>query len=206
MVNHGTGRRMAGCLALGWVLVAAGCGGKSISDLASSVKDAASQGVESIQDKAQQVSQDVVGKARGLADKASEVAQLAGSMKLSLDQPLETSACYANFSWLQAAGTGVLQLQSYRDAQQESFPAVFLRVQHEVAVPAELAGQTFDAQLFIQREADGPLWTATDQPVQLKITSIQDNVLQAEIVGGSLIHSSTGATQPVTGVFEGILP
>lgn len=206
MVNNCTWRRLAAGLTLGCVFAAAGCGGKSISDLASSVKDAASQGVESVQEKAQQISQDVADQARGLADKASEAAQLAGTMKLTLDQPLEISACYANFSWLQAAGTGVLQLQSYRDARQESFPSVFLRVQHSAAAPAQLAGQTFDAQMFVQQQENGPLWTATDPPIQLKITSLQDKVLRAEIVEGNLVHSGTGAATAVTGAFEGVLP
>jgi hypothetical protein len=206
MVNNCTWRRLTAGLILGCAFAAAGCGGKSISDLASSVKDAASQGVESVQEKAQQISQDVAGQARGLADKASEAAQLAGTMKLTLDQPLEISACYANFSWLQAAGTGVLQLQSYRDARQESFPSVFLRVQHSAAAPAQLTGQTFDAQMFVQQEESGPLWTATDPPIQLKITSLRDKVLRAEIVEGNLVHSGTGASTAVTGSFEGVLP
>jgi hypothetical protein len=198
-------RRVAGCLTLGLFSAAAGCGGKSISDLASSVKDAASQGAQSVQETAQQVSQDVAGTARGLADKASQVAQLAGTMKLAIDQPLEISACYASFSRLQAAGMGVLQLQSYRDAQQEAFPSVFVRVQHSVATPAQLAGQTFDAQMFVQSQENGPLWAATVQPVQLKITSIEERRITVEIVGGSLVHSTTGTSQVVTGVFEGVL-
>jgi len=205
MFHRCTWRRTVGCLSAGLLFATAGCGGKNISDLASSVKDAASQGAQTVKDTAKQVSEDLGGTARGMADKASQAAQLAGTMKLAIDPPLEISACYANFSRLQAAGIGVLQLQSYRDARQESFPSVFIRVQHSVATLAELAGQTLDAQMFVQPQENGPLWTATAEPVQLKITSVEDKTLRAEIVGGILVHSDTGATQAVTGAFEGVL-
>ena len=175
MFTERTRRRAAGWLSLVLVSVAAGCGGKSVSDLASSVKDAASQGVQSVKDTAQQVSKDVAGAAQGVTDKASQAVEMAGTMKLTIDQPLEISACYASFSHLQAAGAGVLQLQSYRDAQQESFPSVFVRAQCSAGTLAELAGQTIGAQMFVQPQQNGPLWTATAQPVQLKITAIEEN-------------------------------
>ncbi len=199
-------RRAVGWLALVLVPVVAGCGGKSVSDLASSVKDAASQGVQSVKDKAQEVSQDVAGAARGMTDTAAEAVELSGTMKLTIDQPLEVSACYVSFSHLQAAGAGVLQLQSYRDAQQESFPSVFVRAPCSAGTLAELTGQTIGAQMFVQPQQNGPLWTATAQPVQLKITSIEGKLLKAELAGGSLTHSVTGASQAVTGTFEGVLP
>ena len=206
MFTKRTRRRAAGWLALVSVSVATGCGGKSVSDLASSVKDAASQGVQSVKDTAQQVSQDVAGAAQGVTDKASQAVEMAGTMKLTIDQPLEIPACYASFSHLQAAGAGVLQLQSYRDAQQESFPSVFVRAQCSAGTLAELAGQTIGAQMFVQPQQNGPLWIATAQPVQLKITAVDGKLLKAELAGGSLTHSVTGASQPVTGAFEGVLP
>lgn len=190
---------VSGCLIL--ALAAVGCGGKSISDLASSVKDAASQGVQSVQEKTQQAAEAV----GAVADKASEVAQLAGTIKIQVDQPLETSACYVTFSPLSAASVGVLQLQSYRDAEQESFPSIFVRAQTSTTTLAELAGQTIAAQVFVQPQENGPLWTATDQPVQLKVASIDQGKLTAEIAGGNLVNSQTGASQAMAGTFEGMV-
>ena len=184
--------------------IAAGCG-KSVSDIASSVKDAASQGVQSVKDTAQQVSQDVANKAQGVTDTAAQTLEMAGTMQLKIGQPLQVSACYASFSKLKAAGAGVLQLQSYRDAQQESFPSVFVRASCSSATLAELAGQTLAAQMFVQPQQNGPVWSATAQPVQLKITAVEAKQLKAEIVSGSLANSGTGATQAVTGTFQGVL-
>ena len=197
-------RRVFCGISLVLAMTAAGCG-KSVSDLASSVKDAASEGMQSVKDTAQQVGQDVADKARGVTDKAAETLEMAGTMQLKIDQPLQVSACYASFSRVQAAGAGVLQLQSYRDAQQEAFPSVFVRASCSSATLAELAGQTLAAQMFVQAQENGPVWSATDQTVQLKITAVEKQQLKAEIVSGSLANSGTGATQAVTGTFEGVL-
>ena len=204
MLTKTQSRRVVWWFSLVLAATAAGCG-KSVSELASSVKDAASQGVQTVKDKAQQVGQDVAQKAQGVTDKASQTLQLAGTMQLTIDKPLQISGCYASFSHLQAAGAGVLQLQSYRDAQQESFPSVFVRGSGSSATLPELAGQTIAAQMFVQPEQNGPIWSATAQPVQLKITAVEAKQLKAEIVSGSLANSSTGAVQAVTGTFQGVL-
>ncbi|NLF70643.1 MAG: hypothetical protein GX575_16550 [Candidatus Anammoximicrobium sp.] len=204
MLTESRVRRVLWVVSLVWAATAAGCG-KSVSDIASSVKDAASQGVQSVKDTAQQMSQDVAGTARGMTDKAAQGLALAGSMQLTLDQPLQVSACYASFSPFPSAGAGVLQLQSYRDAQQESFPSVFVRASCSSAALAELTGQTLAAQMFVQPQQNGPVWSAIAEPVQLKITAVDKTELKAEIVGGSLANSGTGAAQAVTGTFQGVL-
>lgn len=205
MLTETQPRPVLWCIWLVLAAAAAGCG-KSVSELASSVKDAASQGVQTVKDTAQQVSQDVANKAQGVTDKASQTLELAGTIQLTIDKPLQISGCYASFSPLQAAGAGVLQLQSYRNAQQESFPSVFVRASCSSAKLAELAGQTLAAQMFVQPQEKGPIWSATAQPVQLKIIALEEKGLKAEIVSGSLSHSGTGATQAVTGTFQGVLP
>ncbi len=204
MLTETQSRCILGSISLVLAVTAAGCG-KSVSELASSVKDAASEGMQSVKDTAQQVGQDVADKARGVTDKAAETLEMAGTMQLKIDQPLQVSACYASFSRVQAAGVGVLQLQSYRDAPQEAFPSVFVRASCSAATLADLAGQTLAAQMFVQAQENGPVWSATDQPVQLKITAVEEKQLKAEIVSGSLAHSGTGATQAVSGTFEGVL-
>ena len=126
-------------------------------------------------------------------------------MQLTIDQPLQISACYASFSHLKAAGAGILQVQSYREAEQESFPSVFVRATCSAATLAELAGQTLAAQMFVQPQQNGPIWAATTQPIQLKIASVDEKQLKAEIVSGNLANSGTGATLAVTGSFQGVL-
>lgn len=187
-------------------LIAAGCGGQSVSDLASSVKDAAAEGVQSVKKTAQQVSQDVTGAAQSVTDKASQTLEMAGTMKLTVDKPLDLPACYASFSRVDAAGAGVLQLKSYRDAQGEACPSVLVHASCSASTLAEMKGQTLAAQMFVQLEPNGPLWTATTQPVSLRITAVDGNLIRAELAGGSLTHSATGATQTVAGTFEGVLP
>jgi hypothetical protein len=187
------------------VLGMAGCSGSDVKDLASSVKEAASQGMQSVSETAQQVKDDVSEAARGATDTVSEGLDLAGSMNLVVNQPVQVGACYASFVPAGAGREGVLQLQSYRDAEGESFPSVFVRSQCAAASVAELAGQTIPAQMFVQLQQDGPIWHAELEPVQLKITSVQDKLLNAELAGGTLLDTGSGTTQPVQGSFQGVL-
>jgi hypothetical protein len=100
----------------------------------------------------------------------------------------------------------VLQLQSYRDAAQESFPSALVRAQVSASTVAELKGQTVPAELFVQPQKDGPTWSTRGELVQLKIVSVEAKTLTAEIAGGALIHDGTGASQAVKGTLQAVLP
>jgi hypothetical protein len=101
----------------------------------------------------------------------------------------------------------VLQLQSYRDAENESFPSVFLRSQVNASSPSDLIGQIVTARLFVQQDAQGSvLFSETGSPVELKIVSFEEQLLTAELVAGSLLDTATGESVAVTGKFEGVLP
>lgn len=175
-----------------------GCG-KKVSDIASSIKDKAADMAGKAKDAAQDAAQNVTGK-------ATEALNLAGSMDLTVDAPLKTDACYVKFIPAKTGRPSVLQLQSYRDAKQESFPAALLRAQVSAADLAQLNGQTVPAELFVQGQEDGPTWSTTTDLVQLKITALDDKNLSAELVAGSLLNANTGASQAVKGVFKGVLP
>jgi hypothetical protein len=120
------------CLAL--LVLVSGCG-TDVSEMASSVRDAATQGLEKAKETAGDVSRSVQGAAGTLSEKAG----FAGSFDLTVGEPLKASACYATCVALGPNRSGVLQVQSYRDAESESFPSVFLRAPGRRAGP-ELAG------------------------------------------------------------------
>ena len=78
-----------------------------------------------------------------------------------------------------------------------------------VVVPSVFATVVFlamVARLFVQPQQNGPLWySAVGSPVEVKIVSIEEQTLTAELVGGTLENTTTGQTG-VTGTFQGILP
>jgi hypothetical protein len=179
-----------------------GCGGKSVSDIAGDIKKAATQTA----DKAKETAQSITPSAQSVTTKAAEAVALAGSMELTLDAPLKTGACYAQWLSLPGGRPSVLQLQSYREAAQESFPSAFVRAQVSAGTVAKLKGQTVPAELFVQPQKDGPTWSTRGELVQLKIVSVEAKTLTAEIVGGALSNDATGVTQTVKGTLQGVLP
>jgi hypothetical protein len=141
------------------------------------------------------------------ATAAKEQLNMAGSMELTVGEPMKTNACYARIVSPGAGRATVLQLQSYGQAGQESFPSVFLQAQVAAATPAELAGQVVKARLFVQRATGGPvLFSENASPIELEVVSIADKILTAKILSGTLRDSATGASVPVSaGTFTGVL-
>lgn len=186
------------CLAL--LVLVSGCG-TDVSEMASSVRDAATQGL----DKARETAGDVTRSVQGAAGTLSEAAGFAGSFDLTVGEPLQTGGCYATCVALGPNRSGVLQLQSYRDAQNESFPSVFLRA--PVAAPDlnALVGQTVDAQLFVKRSLEEPTLYTRDAPVQLTIRAIEEGLLVGEIAGGSLSNHGSATPTAVSGNFRGLI-
>lgn len=203
MGSNGASRRKR--LAWGTIILAVtGCGGKSISELATDVKQAATQAASQATGKAEQVAQNVTQAAQNVTGTVSENLALAGSMELTLDAPLKTNACYVRFLTFNGRPS-VLQWQSYREASQETFPSVFGQAQVSAAKVAELAGQTIPAELFVQPQQEGPVWCTQREPVQLKIVAVDPQAFAIEVVGGALVNARSGARQPVKGTLRGVL-
>jgi hypothetical protein len=181
------------------LLTAGGCNRAEVADLV----DKAKQTAADAKNKVTESVSEQVGQAAG---EVQEQLQLAGSIELQLDQPLETQACYVHFLRPGSDRSNVLQIQSYRSADQESFPSVFLHAQVSAATVEELAGQVASARLFVQPERNGPVWySAVGSPVEVKLVSVDEQTLTAEIVAGTLTSTADGQIA-VTGSFQGILP
>ena len=178
-----------------------GCG-KKVSEIANSIKNTAAD----VAGKAEKAAQNAAQTAQNATGKASEALALVGSMELTLDGPLKTNACYVKLITSADGRASVLQMQSYQNASQESFPSALLRAQVSAANLADLNGQTIPAQLFVQAQKDGPTWSTQQELVQVKITVVDAKNVSAELAGGSLLNASTGASQAVKGTFKGVVP
>ena len=192
-------------------LVATACSKEKFDEMVEKGKQKIDQGVSQAKDSlkdAQQSVQDAASSAKQTvnqtAGQAQEALALAGSMELTLDTPAKTSGCYAKFVPGTNERPAVLRLQSYRDEQNETYPSAYVRATVKAAQASELQGQTVAAVLYVQSVKDGPVWFSPDgSPVQLKITTVDDKQIVAEIVGGSLTRTDTGAAAPVTAKLQG---
>lgn len=129
----------------------------------------------------------------------TQALNLAGSMTLNLDAPVSINACY--YSLVGMTGRpSVLQFTSYKNIAVETFPSVMLRAEVEGKTAAELAGKTIKTQMFVQSEADGPIWhTASGDSIQLTITEVTEDLLVANVASGSLTNTETQQSITVTG-------
>jgi hypothetical protein len=195
------GARLA---SLALLVVVLGCG-TDVSELASSVRDAASQGLDKAKEAAGDVSRSVADRARGAAGSLSETLGMAGSFDLVVGEPLKIDACYARCIAVGPDRPAVLQLQSYQESERESFPSAFLRAEVTAADIGGLVGQTVEAQLFVKRRQDQPTLYTRDAPVQVTIRRIEDGLLIGEISGGALSSHETAAPVAVSGSFRGLI-
>lgn len=180
------------------LLVLASCNNAKLQELADKAKAAAAKGTESVK---QQVSEQV---GSATAD-VQESLQLAGDIKLTVDGPIETKACYARLISQGGARPKVFELRSYSSPDKESAPSVFFHAQIQAATFDQLAGQVVSGRLFVQTAADGPTWySAAGSPVELKITETGDNRLTAEIVSATLQNTLTESGVDARGTFHAI--
>jgi hypothetical protein len=163
--------------------------------------------VESVKQTASQVQQTVTSTVDTAQTKTKEQLNLVGSSELTLDVPLKTPSCYATFTPATAGRSSVLTLQSYRTADKESFPSFYVHAAVSAASLTELPGQTVPAQMFVKPAADAASWyTTPEQPVQLKIVSIENQQVVAEVASGALQRTDGQASMNAAGKFVAVLP
>lgn len=189
--------RLAAILIL--AVIAAGCSKEDLTGALDKAKNA-------VTDNAAKAKEAVQEKLASTTEKVQEQLNLAGSIELNAGAPIKTDACYVRLIPQGSGRPTVLQLQSYRDAERETFPSVFLQAHVQANSIAELIGEPIPARLFVQREAQGPvLFSDAASPIEMKITAVKDQVVSAELTGAALRDSLTGTETSVTGSVSGVL-
>ncbi len=162
---------------------------------------------DSVQKTANQVQQSVTKTVESAKTQVQEKMEMAGSSELTVEGPVKTAACYAIFTPAVAGRPSVLSLRSYRQAESEAFPAMFVQANVSAATLPELVGQTVSATMFVKPTAEGPTWsTAGETTVQVKIVAVEGSNVTAEVTGGTLTRSDGGATQNAVGKFTAVVP
>lgn len=136
----------------------------------------------------------------------NEKTDLGGHIALRLDQPVKTGRGCAALVSFPSGRPAVLQVSSCREPSDETFPSVFLRAEVSARTPAELAGKELTGRLYVQTEAEGPVWHSPDlAPVAMRITTAGETSLEGEVLRGTLVNTATGERVSVTGTFVGSL-
>lgn len=200
-------------------LLPAGCGKPDLDKMVDQGMQQVSERMEGIQESAQKVrsrveqqvtdkldqAQDAVGQQVGRArDTVSAQVGQGGSVRLEVEPPLELDLCFAEFLRFSDGRPSVLQFQTYRGEDSETFPSVFVRSVTTATSLPELAGTTLEAEVFVQREAGGEV-LYTPAPAQLEISQIGERQIVARILGGTLRRTGSDETLPLRGQLEGRL-
>ncbi|MEO8496107.1 MAG: hypothetical protein ABI614_13635 [Planctomycetota bacterium] len=176
-------------------VIAVGCSKEDLTGALDKAKNAVTETTSKVKEKLETTTEQV-----------QEKLNLAGSIELIAGEPIKTDACYVSVIPQGAGRPTVLQIQTYRDADRESFPSIFLQAHVQANSLAELVGEPLAARMFVQRAAQGPiLYSDVATPIELKITSVEGQLVSAELTGAMLRESTTGAAIPVTGKLTGVI-
>ncbi len=170
---------------------AAGCSKAARDELTGQLK----QGADTVAEKAGQAS----GAVAGMSEQVTAVVDV-GRIELQLDgpQPLASDACYGQWLTFSDGRPSVLHLQSYSQAERETFPSVFIRA---VVDPAEGAvfDRTVKAKMFVQITKEGPLYYTPDSELVDMAIGPDGDSITATLVQGNLLRSDNGDVVPIQG-------
>jgi len=171
------------------VLAATGCDLQKVEE---SVKSGAEETVQVVEQTVETVQQET---------------GLAGSMELATDPPLAAKACYAELVDTGEGRPNVLRLASYESTELERFPSMMLQAHIEESTLAALGGKSVQANVYAQREKDGPVWSSPiGSPATVSILSVDNKKMTCECAGAVLVNSQTDEQSTVSGKFVALLP
>ncbi len=121
-------------------------------------------------------------------------------LQVGSEPVIEAAGCFGEWLQFSDGRSAVLQLRSYQDRQQETYPAIFARA----IVPADanqIVKQDLLVHLYVQQTADGPIfYTPDDAPVEISIMK-NDETFTAEFSSCQLLDSDTGQAVQASGMF-----
>jgi hypothetical protein len=179
---------------LGMLAMAIGCGDVKLPTSLDEAKQAVSNTAEQVKEAAPTALQ----QAPAIVD--------AGTIELNVGGAIKANRCTAQLAIFSGGRPAVLQLKSYAGEAGDSYPAVYLRAILPEGATAPTAGQTLQADAYVQASADSPLWRSDDAaPIELSITAVDDKQVSGSVSRGALANTSDGARVDVTGTFRGLL-
>jgi hypothetical protein len=139
-----------------------------------------------------------------LADEAAAEtppsAAVAASLDLQKPERLQIRQCHAVLG--EFSGRFTLTIATHESLAPETLPALLIRVHVPPEKAKNLAGAALKGILFLQTDAANPIWrTATNQPVDVRITKADEQTIEGEVTGGLLTATGDQTESPAEGRF-----
>lgn len=177
-------------------LAAAGCGEK-LQELKEKVSEQVEQAVEK-----------GVEKTKGAVQQAQQqVAPQPEGVELDAGGPLKAEVCFATLTSVRAGEPAVLQLSTFESGKRETYPSIYVRAEVSAANLAALQGQKLQAQIYVQNDAEAPVWqTPEGAYVELAVVAATNERITCEVLQGQLVNLADGSTVQLKGKFFAKVP
>jgi hypothetical protein len=187
-----------------FVFAQIGCSKEKLAEIAAAAKDQA----QSIQDKAAQVQQ----QARDVTASTPipESLSSSGRTVIGLPSPVESSSGYFRFYKIGDGRSSIIQFTSYEPEKgPNTYPALLLRATTTAESPQMLAGQSLNADVYLQTTLDTAVMTNAENStvtLGIAIPDPQSKNIKGQIGPMVLVDTDGTSTNVNQIIVEGRLP
>ncbi|MEM7785625.1 MAG: hypothetical protein AAF623_19920 [Planctomycetota bacterium] len=178
-------------------LFGSGCNNEKVKELVDKAKDAAND----LSEKGTEALNTAKDSASKLTTGAGNLISMNGKANFKLDSPTDFPASFVRVIPLYN-GTHVVQIKSYKDGQEDTYPSFLIQGLVEPASVEGLSGQSVPCQLFAQLSDGSDVWTnAAGQDVIINF-SRQNDQITASFSNATIVNTQTGSQAASSGTFE----
>ena len=125
-----------------------------------------------------------------------------GMMELTLDKPVKIDGAHVSLIAVPGGRPTVLQIANCEDESDETYPSMLFHAEVSGGALSELTNEKVSGQLFVRTTENGPVYhSSRNQPVELTITTADENTVAGEIKG-QVVNTETNKPVTVTGKFS----
>lgn len=174
---------------------------KKAAEGAKKVAGKVKEKTEGAVNKAKEAMSDVGKTASNLATNAGNLVSMNGSANMKLDGDIDFGASFIRVVKM-ADGSNVVQIKSYKDGQDDSYPSFFIQGKVEQANVDDLNGQKIACQLFAQLSPEAAVFSnAAGEPITIQFGQANKTIL-ATFSNASIVNLNTGAEVTSNGMLE----
>lgn len=123
-------------------------------------------------------------------------------MELTLDKPVKIDGAHVSLIAVPGGRPTVLQIANCEDESDETYPSMLFHAEVSGGALSELTNEKVLGQLFVRTTENGPVYhSSRNQPVELTITTADENTVAGEIKG-EVVNTETNKPVTVTGKFS----
>ena len=183
------------------LLVGTGCDKEKMEEMVAKAKDATGDAINKVKESTSEAvtqAQDVASQA---TTSAGNLVSMNGTAKIKLDSQTDFPASFIRIVPL-GDGTSVVQMKSYKDGDENSYPSFFMQGVVDQSSVDGLNGKSVPCKFFAQVAAEREVWAnAEGQAVVVEFKKV-DKSITATFSGASLVNTANGSQTTSSGILD----